>query len=79
MTELKPCPFCGGRAEQIERRTYCTTGWQIQCTTCRCATPPTWIDLPVTFGRCVDESTRYTSARAAQIAADKWNGRAEDD
>lgn len=74
---LKPCPFCGGRAGRIERRTYVTTGWQVQCTACRCATPPVWINSPVSFGDGVDESTRYTSDQAAQIAADKWNRRAE--
>lgn len=32
MTELKPCPFCGGEAELLENVPYCTI--RVQCKKC---------------------------------------------
>lgn len=76
MPELKPCPFCGGVAELREVHAYLTEGWRVQCESCKNCTMPTWIDQPLMNGTgSPDESTRYTSDQAAQIAAEKWNRR----
>ena len=75
---LKPCPFCGGTAELRDVRVYLATGWRIRCTGCGIGTIPVLIDHPHMTGKgSPDESTRYTSKQAAQIAADKWNRRIE--
>ena len=37
MTELKPCPFCGGEAEKVYRSTGQTT--QIVCKGCKAQFP----------------------------------------
>ncbi|HIS39940.1 MAG TPA: Lar family restriction alleviation protein [Candidatus Aphodovivens avistercoris] len=36
MSELEPCPFCGGEAEEIEppRKGYWMGFWRIRCTGC---------------------------------------------
>ena len=36
MDDLKPCPFCGGEAEEIEppRKGYWMGFWRIRCTGC---------------------------------------------
>ena len=36
MSELKPCPFCGGEAEF---ETYGGTACSVTCQKCRCGTP----------------------------------------
>lgn len=76
---LKPCPFCGAPAELRECRTYCTTGWQVRCVKCKVKTEGVYINLPATKpgvnGPFLDESTRYTSDQAADLAARTWNRR----
>ena len=36
MTELKPCPFCGGMPEmrKIYDRDYCLDAWYVGCPAC---------------------------------------------
>lgn len=76
--ELKPCPFCGGRAITIQKAIYVgITGWYVICTVCRIKTPLVLIDHPsFSYDGVLDESTRYTEKQAAKIAADMWNRRA---
>ena len=31
MTELKPCPFCGGEAYTTERAGFASAGWSVEC------------------------------------------------
>lgn len=76
---LKPCPFCGAPAELVECRVYRATGWKVKCIRCKTATEGVYIDLPKTrCGACgpfLDETTRYTSDQAADLAARTWNRR----
>ena len=73
---LKPCPCCGSPATLKTVRSYVTKGWRVVCDKNCIATMPVWIDSPLIRGDGLDESTRYTSARAAEIAVEKWNRRA---
>lgn len=77
MHNLKPCPFCGSAAVELrECRVYVSTGWRVKCQTCKVATQGVYINTPVTRGDgTLDESTRYSSDQAAQIAVDIWNRR----
>lgn len=36
--ELKPCPFCGGRAKYLE-------AWGVQCVECEAGTPCTFYEI----------------------------------
>lgn len=74
---LKPCPCCGGSAMLKTVQSYVTKGWRVVCDKGCVTTMPVWIDAPLIRGDGLDESTRYTSAQAAQIAVEKWNRRAE--
>ena len=79
MYKLKPCPFCGAPAELKECRTYCATGWRVKCIKCKVGTQGVFVNLPETkfgaHGPFLDESTRYTSEQAAEIAVKTWNRR----
>ena len=79
MYRLRACPFCGGPAELVECRVYRATGWRVKCVKCKVSTEGVYINLPKTKpGACgpfLDESTRYTSDQAAQIAVNTWNRR----
>ena len=39
MEEIKPCPFCGGKAEiksyTMRKFTKCITAYYVKCTVCR--------------------------------------------
>jgi hypothetical protein len=80
--KLKPCPFCGGKAEIIDCNVFADKAKRIRCTGCRVYTPPILIDHPAysfkTFPE-LDESTRYTAAQAAEKAAEFWNRRANNE
>ena len=43
MAELKPCPFCGGKAKQktftSRSKIFKTTVYYIGCSVCKCQTP----------------------------------------
>ena len=44
MYELKPCPFCGSKAEWVQIKDTIgndiITFWKIQCSKCKCSTYP---------------------------------------
>ena len=76
--ELKPCPFCGGKAEIITCHVVVDKAKRIRCTGCRVYTPPILIDHPAYSSKTypeLDESTRYTAEQAAEKAAEHWNRR----
>lgn len=76
--ELKPCPFCGGKAEMITGNIYCDKCYHyVECTICHSKTTFVIIEYPsINCKGELDESTRYASEQAAKIAADTWNRRA---
>ena len=67
MTDLKPCPFCGGKAELRPNdrgiRTPDIYGWHVECVNDECI-----IGL-------MDDRQWYEDTKAEAIAA--WNARAE--
>ena len=63
-SELKPCPFCGGKAEfGVNPNTFCKTIW-VYCQKCGAETKHFEIDL-------------YSCA--AKNAAEAWNRRADNE
>lgn len=76
--ELKPCPFCGGKAEYIINSNYerCTThGWQfgIKCTNCMIELPMR--DFIVTADLKSNGEIVFAKDDRKK-AADMWNRRA---
>lgn len=63
MSELKPCPFCGGEAEFIQERILGL--YTVWCKKCKCQT-----SRQFDFGTGLEVSKRK--------AADVWNRRADD-
>ena len=78
MNELKPCPFCGGKAIVKEGYVYADKCMRARCENGCVATKPIMINHPSytqkSFPK-LDESTRYTAEQAAQVAAELWNAR----
>lgn len=77
--KLKPCPFCGGKAEYIINSNYdrfTTHGWQfgIQCTNCMTELPMR--DFIVTVNLKSDGEIAVAKDDRKK-AADMWNRRAE--
>lgn len=74
--KLKPCPFCGGKAEFLQ---FTNENAQIECTFCHCKTDvfehdvrieESWIHSPAII--------REVSKYSWQKAAEAWNRRVED-
>lgn len=79
MNDLKPCPFCGGKAQYLISSNYScgvTHGWKfgINCTNCLVALPMqdfiVTADLTANGEIVFDKDDRKTAARM-------WNRRAE--
>lgn len=72
-TELKPCPFCGGKAEIRRGKIYLVDSVQAHCTECSVAMPKVPINhLLYTQGK----EVRLTEEQAMQKTANAWNRRA---
>ena len=75
-TELKPCPFCGGRAEIKRGKIYLDDYVQVHCTKCGASIPKTLIDhLAYICGKYV----RFSEENAIKKTTNDWNRRADND
>lgn len=77
MPELKPCPFCGGRAELKPGKLYADDVVFVKCTKCHARTNFVWINHPsldITTGM-LKEGERYTEQQAKKKAIEAWNRR----
>jgi len=78
---MKPCPCCDGTPVLKLEALYSFYGWSVRCKECGIRTLYEAIDKPSLMPSGpdrisrVDESTRYTSAQAAEIVISKWNRR----
>ncbi|MDF3000547.1 MAG: Restriction alleviation protein Lar [Bacillota bacterium] len=61
-TDLKPCPFCGGKAE-YEQFANPKTSYSVKCTVCRCGT----------YGWDCPSTGTHDGNKAMQ--AERWNRR----
>ena len=65
MSELKPCPFCGGKAELYTHRVICGIDYvNIICKNCRIRT----MDYEASISYCANDK-----------ATEDWNRRAENE
>ena len=73
---LKPCPFCGGRAEIVKKEIYLDYGYRVDCTQCGTKSNVVLVNHPKFTYNGLDESTRYTNDQAQRVVAEAWNRRA---
>ena len=72
--ELKPCPFCGGKAEIKNGNVYGVDSVQAYCTQCSVHMPRVPINhLFYTQGK----EVRLTKEQAMQKTANEWNRRTD--
>lgn len=74
--DLKPCPFCGGKARLRTANIFMDTGYRVECSTCGINTS---LVLP---GHYINwhgkEDFDMTDEQAVQEAINAWNYRKED-
>ena len=85
MTELKPCPFCGGDAGMHMQTTYLakgqkerSQGWRVKCKSCKAQTQLVFCNLVESVANRINNATD-TKEDAKRIVADAWNRRASDE
>ena len=75
-TELKPCPFCGGKAEIRRCRVYLDDALQAHCTQCSVSMPKEPINhLLYTEGK----EIYVTEEMAIERTTKRWNRRADNE
>ena len=82
MTELKPCPFCGGEVELLDYTDHMYGFWdyKIKCKKCRAYmdSPPTAI-VQMQPDRLIQTRNEETKAKAKRELIIIWNRRADND
>lgn len=76
-TELKPCPFCGGKAEIHYQPIYTSNGVGIRCTECKARSKFFPCDCSYTFYH-GEKNVYIPKERATNDAINMWNRRATD-
>ena len=76
--ELKPCPFCGGKADIKHANIFMDEAYYVKCGSCYAMTKRFLVDHPrlVASTGELDEDTRYDALTAIKKAAEAWNRRA---
>lgn len=75
-TELKPCPFCGGKAVLRETQLYLCEALQIHCKKCSVHTPKVIFNhLRYSDG----EEIYVTQTMAVEEVTNRWNRRADNE
>lgn len=79
MADLKPCPFCGGKADIKHGTIFMDETYMVRCETCFCMTNRFFVNnaslLP--DGK-PNPKTKYTALQAINKAVESWNRRADD-
>ena len=71
-SELKPCPFCGGKPEIIRCKIYLDDALQVRCSECGTCQPKVFTDhLMYTNGK----EMFYTEKMATEKIVSRWNKR----
>ena len=78
MAELKPCPFCGGKAETHNQPLYTEMGVCVRCTKCNARSRFILYECKFQFYH-GEENVYITKERATNQAIEVWNRRAEDE
>lgn len=79
-SKLKPCPFCGGKAELRTASAYKTDFWVVKCSVCKAQTCRIYLDEPTFIPKYLakpKEKISYTNKQAQEIAINLWNARKE--
>lgn len=77
-TELKPCPFCGGRAAIKPQRVYMDNGVTVHCTECNVHTKTTLYDCTYQFWH-GKRDVYITKETAERNVVELWNRRADNE
>lgn len=78
MYELKPCPFCGSKADIKHANIFMDEAYYVKCGSCYAMTKRFLVDHPCLIASTgkLDENTRYDALTAINKAAEAWNKRA---
>lgn len=74
--ELKPCPFCGGKAEIRRCKLYLDEAIQVHCTQCGTSQPK---EIPNHRMYSYGEEMFLTEKMATEKMMSRWNRRATDE
>ena len=77
-TELKPCPFCGGKAKVKENHIYTEAGLCVHCPECNVHTMTTLYDCTYQYYH-GQRDMFITREMAEKASVDLWNRRVGDE
>lgn len=77
-TELKPCPFCGGKAEIRGQALYVTNSVCIHCTECKARSKIFPCNCRYVYFR-GEKNVYISKEQATNMAIELWNRRVDDE